>query len=92
MTEKIITPKLRTAAKIAFIRTAGQSLTAVLPVGAITVVVTGEWLLAAVLGAAGAVVTAGLAGSVAAWDIIRRGLPDEYVYAGIEQERGDVAS
>lgn len=82
----VIPAGVKLAAKRGFVRTATQSLSAAIPTAAITVVLTADWALAVGLGALGAVFTAVLAGTASALSIISKGIPDEYVNAGIDQQ------
>lgn len=78
MTENIVPASVKLAAKRGFIRTATQSLASVIPIVAIAIPTTGDALLGIGLGAAGAVVTALLAGTASALSIISSGIPKDY--------------
>jgi hypothetical protein len=79
---KIISADLKAAAWRGFIRTAAQALASVIPTGAITITLSGSWLLGAGLAVANAVVTAALAGAASALSIVSKGIPGAYVAAG----------
>lgn len=74
----LIPANTRRAAARGFIRTACQSLAAVIPTTAVTVTLTGDWALGVGLGVAGAVVTALLAGTASALTITAKGIPEDY--------------
>jgi hypothetical protein len=86
MSNAIIPAGVKLAAKRGFIRTATQSLSAAIPVAAVTITLSGDWALGVGLGAAGAVATAIMAGTASALSIISKGIPEEYVTAGIDQQ------
>lgn len=77
-TDPIVPAAVKLAAKRGFIRTATQSLASVIPIAAIAIPTTGDALLGLGLGAAGAIVTAILAGSASALSIVSNGIPREY--------------
>lgn len=81
MSEKLVPEATKTAAKRGFIRTAAQSLSSVIPTTGVVIGLTGDWLLAAGLGAASAVVSAVFAGAASYFSIISKGIPEEYVDA-----------
>lgn len=81
MSTELIPNSTRFAAKRGFIRTAAQSLASVIPTTGVVVAVTGDWLVAAGLGTASAVVTAGLAGAASYFSILSQGIPDAYQVA-----------
>ncbi|WP_053386258.1 hypothetical protein [Leucobacter japonicus] len=74
-----IPAETKLAAKRGFIRTAAQSLATsfVIPAG-VTLAFTQEALLAAAVGVAGVIVGAGVNGLQSYFDIISRGIPDDY--------------
>lgn len=74
----VVPEHTRLAAKRGFIRTASQSLSSAIPTGGIVLALTGDYLLAAGLGAGSAVVSALLAGTASYLSIISKGIPDEY--------------
>ncbi|WP_345751371.1 hypothetical protein [Microbacterium rhizophilus] len=74
----IIPANTKRAAARGFIRTAAQSLASAIPTSAIAISTTGDFWLGVALGAAGAVVTAALAGTASALDITARGIPEDY--------------
>lgn len=76
--EKLVPANVHKAAKRGFIRTAAQSLSGGIPATAITVVLTGDWLLAVALGVASAVLTALMAGAASYFSIIADGIPADY--------------
>lgn len=78
---KIVPDATKVAAKRGFIRTAAQSLAAVIPTTGIAISLTSEWLLGVGLGLGGAVLTALLAGSASYLSIISSGVPEDYVKA-----------
>lgn len=78
MTDLIIPAATKLAAKRAFIRTATQSLSSVIPITAIAIPTTGDALLGLGLGVAGAVVTAVLSGTASALSIVSNGIPKDY--------------
>lgn len=89
MSEKIVSDKLKLAAKRAALKTMAQTAR---PAGAAIVTAIGasvfgvDWALVA--GTAGAsIITVVWAGADAYLDKMENGLPDEYVAAGIEQEK-----
>lgn len=77
-TDSIVPAAVKLAAKRGFIRTATQSLSSVIPITAIAIPTTGDALLGLALGAAGAIVTAILAGSASALSIVSNGIPQDY--------------
>lgn len=77
-TDPIVPAAVQLAAKRGFIRTATQSLAAVIPITAIAIPTTGDALLGLGLGVAGGIVTALLAGSASALSIISSGIPKDY--------------
>lgn len=81
MSTELIPNSTRFAAKRGFIRTAAQSLASVIPTTGVVVALTGDWLVAAGLGTASAVVTAGLAGAASYFSILSQGIPDAYQVA-----------
>ncbi|WP_417556174.1 hypothetical protein [Microbacterium sp.] len=85
MSNQIIPASVKLAAKRGFVRTAFQSLASAIPITAIVIPVTGDALLGVGLGAAGALVTAVLAGTSSALDITWRGIPEDYTNAGVDQ-------
>lgn len=86
MTDPLIPDTVRTAAKRGFIRTACQSLSAVVPTTGIVLGLTADWWLAAGLGVASAAVTALLAGAGSYFSIISKGVPSDYLAAGPDGE------
>ena len=78
MADKLIPVDARRAAARGFIRTAAQSLSAIIPTSAIVLGLTGEWWQAAALGAGGAVATAVLAGLASYLSILSAGIPGDY--------------
>lgn len=82
MSNAVVPAATKLAAKRGFVRTATQTLSSVIPVGAIAIGTTGDFWLGVALGAAGAVASALLAGTASALSIISKGVPDEYVAAG----------
>lgn len=78
MSTKIIPANVRLAAKRAFVRTASQALSSVIPIGAITIPTTGDALLGVGLAVGGALVSAVLAGTASALSIVSAGVPEEY--------------
>ena len=76
--DPIVPAAVQLAAKRGFIRTATQSLSSVIPIAAIAIPTTGDALLGLGLGAAGAIVTAILAGTASALSIISNGIQREY--------------
>lgn len=76
--DPIVPAAVKLAAKRGFIRTATQSLASVIPIAAIAIPTTGDALLGLGLGAAGAIVTAILAGSASALSIVSNGIPKDY--------------
>lgn len=78
----VVPETTRLAAKRGFIRTAAQTLSSLIPAGGIVLALTGDWLLAAGLGAGSAVASALLAGTASYLSIISQGIPDEYTAAG----------
>lgn len=81
MSNELVPATVRFAAKRGFIRTAAQSLASVIPTTGVVVALTGDWLVAAGLGTASAVVTAGLAGAASYFSILSQGIPDAYQVA-----------
>lgn len=75
---ELVETSVKVAAKRGFIRTAAQSLSSIIPTGTISIVLTGDWALGAVLGIASAVVTAGMAGAASYFSIIGKGIPEDY--------------
>lgn len=88
MSQNIIPPSVKLAAKRGFIRTATQSLSSVIPIVAIAIPTTGDALLGIGLGVAGAITTAVLAGTASALSIVSNGIPSDYVDAALEKEFG----
>lgn len=86
MSESLVPPAVRLAAKRGFIRTAAQSLSAAIPSAGIALALSGDWWLAAGLGAGSAVVTALLAGTASYLSIISKGVPGEYIAAGTVED------
>lgn len=78
MTNKLIPADAQLAAKRGFIRTGAQSLSTAIPTSAITITLTGDWLLGAGLGVANAIVTAILAGAGSYFSILSKGIPADY--------------
>lgn len=76
--EKLVPANAHLAAKRAGLRTAAQSLSSLIPTSAISIVLTSDWLLGVGLGAAGAVVTAFLAGAASYLNILSDGIPVDY--------------
>lgn len=74
----LVPDSAKLAAKRGFIRTAAQSLASVIPTTGVVLVLTGDWLLAAGLGAGSALISAGLAGAASYFDIIAKGIPEDY--------------
>ncbi|MCK8477242.1 hypothetical protein [Microbacterium aurugineum] len=85
MSNTVIPASTKLAAKRGFIRTAAQSLSALIPTTVISVVLTADWLLSIGLGAAGAVVTSVLAGTASYLSILSNGIPEDYEAAAINQ-------
>ena len=85
MSTAIVPAATRVAAKRGFVRTAAQSLSAAIPPSAIAVTLSGDWALGLGLGLAGGVVTALLAGAASYLSIISKGVPEEYIAAGVPQ-------
>ncbi|WP_333812097.1 hypothetical protein [Timonella senegalensis] len=75
---ELVPSTVRFAAKRGFIRTAAQSLASVIPTTGVVVGLTGDWFVAAGLGTASAVVTAGLAGAASYFSILSNGIPEAY--------------
>lgn len=87
MSDNIIPASLKLAAKRGFVRTASQSLATGFAVpGALTLVLTGDGLLALGIGLAGLAFSAAVNGAQSALDIISRGIPDDYVPAAIDKD------
>lgn len=86
MSTEIVPTATRIAAKRGFVRTAAQSLSAAIPTSAIAVTLSGDWALGLSLGLAGGVVTAVLAGAASYLSIISKGVPEEYVAAGVVED------
>lgn len=78
MSTQLVPASTKLAAKRGFIRTAAQSLASVIPTTGVVVALTGDFLLAAGLGATSAVVTAGLAGAASYFSILSKGIPEDY--------------
>jgi hypothetical protein len=78
MSETLVPHNVRTAAKRGFIRTATQSLASIIPTAAVTIGITGDWLLATGLSIASAVVTSALAGVASYLSILSKGIPEDY--------------
>ena len=85
MADKIIPESTKVAAKRGFIRTSAQSLASLIPTATIAITLSGDWALGVALGAAGAVVTALLAGTASALSILANGIPADYVEAAVDQ-------
>lgn len=79
MSTNLVPADTKRAALRGFIRTAAQSLSAAIPTAAIAIGTTGEFWLGVGLGAAGAVVTALLAGTASALSILSAGIPQDYL-------------
>lgn len=77
-TDPLIPAAVQLAAKRGFIRTATQSLSAVIPIAAIAIPTTGDALLGIGLAVGGALVTAALAGAASALSIVSNGIPKDY--------------
>ena len=79
MSNKLIPADVQGAAKRAFLRTASQSLALsfMLPAG-VTIAFTGDALLAAAVGLGGAIVGAVANGAQAYFDILGKGIPEDY--------------
>lgn len=69
---------VRTAAKRGFIRTSTQALASAIPITAIAVGTTSEWVVGVGLGVAGAAATAVLAGTASYLSILSNGIPGDY--------------
>lgn len=82
MSDAVVPYRTRLAAKRAFVRTSSQTLSSVIPISGIAIGTTQDFWIGFGLGAAGAVVSALLAGGAAALQIISSGVPQEYVEAG----------
>ena len=82
--DDVVPPSVTLAARRGFVRTAAQSLAGAIPQGVVAVSLTGDWVIGVVLGLASACVTAVLAGFASYLSIISRGVPHEYVAAGLE--------
>lgn len=78
MSDRLIPASATRAATRGFIRTASQSLSAFIPTSVVAVVLSGEWLLSAVLGIASALVTAALSGAQSYFSILSSGIPEDY--------------
>lgn len=78
MPNRLIPADASRAAKRGFIRTASQSLASLIPTGAITIGLTGDWALGAALAAASAIATALMAGAASYLSILSRGIPEDY--------------
>jgi len=92
MTDQLVPPAVKVAAKRGFIRTASQSIATALAGGVTVAIVTdavgkaqaGDWVTLAV--AAGvAVVTPIINGAQSYFSIIAKGLPEEYIPAALDQ-------
>lgn len=82
MTDPIIPAATKLAAKRGFIRTAAQSLATGFAVpGALTLVFTGDGLLALGIGVAGLAFNAVVNGAQSAFSIISKGIPGDYADA-----------
>lgn len=88
MTTELIPASTKLAAKRGFIRTAAQSLASVIPTTGVVVGLTGDWILAAGLGAGSALVTAGLAGAASYFSIISKGIPEDYQTSETREDEG----
>ncbi|WP_433584538.1 hypothetical protein [Microbacterium hydrocarbonoxydans] len=89
MSNDIIPASVKLAAKRGFVRTAAQSLATGFAVpGALTLVFTGDGLLALGIGFAGLAFSAIVNGAQSSLNIISRGIPDEYVNAAIDRASG----
>lgn len=89
MSSPIIPASVKLAAKRGFVRTAAQSLATGFAVpGALTLVLTGDGLLALGAGLAGLVFSAAVNGAQSALSIISNGIPDDYVPAAIDKNLG----
>ena len=82
LSDDVVPPSVKLAARRGFIRTAAQSLASVIPTGAIAISTTGQWWTGVALGIAGGIVTAVAAGAASFLSIISRGIPGEYAAAG----------
>ena len=79
MTDSVIPAATRLAAKRGFVRTAAQSLATGFAVpGALTLVFTGDGLLALAIGVAGLAFNALVNGAQSALSIISNGIPADY--------------
>lgn len=85
MTDPIVPAATKLAAKRAALRTFYQTLSSAIPIGAITIGVTGDWWIGVGLGAAGAVASALLAAAAAYAETSARGIPDDYRDATLAQ-------
>ena len=83
MTDKLIPDNAKKAAARGFIRTASQSLASIIPTSAITISLTQDFWVGVGLGAAGAVVTAILAGATSYLSLLSSGIPEEYAAASL---------
>lgn len=78
MSSKVIPADVRLAAKRGFVRSFTQTLSSVIPIGAVTIPLTGDAWLGVGLAVGGALVSSALTGAAAALDIISNGVPEEY--------------
>ena len=89
MPNTVIPANTKLAAKRGFVRTATQSLASVIPITAIAIPTTGDALVGIGFGAAGAIVTALLAGAASALSIISKGIPEDYQAAPESPHEGE---
>ena len=78
MSTKLIPDDAKVAATRGFIRTASQTLSSIIPIGAITIGTTGDFWIGAALGIAGGIVSAVAAGLASYFSILSKGIPVEY--------------
>lgn len=89
MSTDIIPASVQLAAKRGFVRTASQSLATGFAVpGALTLVLTGDGLLALGIGLAGLAFNAVVNGAQSALSIISNGVPPDYVTAAVDRASG----
>ena len=81
MSTKLIPDDAKVAATRGFIRTASQTLSSVIPIGAITIGTTGDFWIGAALGIAGGIASAVAAGLASYFSILSKGIPAEYAAA-----------
>lgn len=80
-TEGLIPNATQTAARRALIRTFSQSLSSALAIGGVTLALDAEWWLKAIIFVGGVLLTAAIAGLSAYFNVLAKGLPEDYVAA-----------